>query len=182
VVAAFDWGSWYGIALAIAGAITSFGGAVALVISVWRHVSRRIAPEPPRMPDVVLGHPAAQMSLTPLHELQEGEHRRLVAVRPTYLIENKEAARSIRDVSTGVRTGDGSREHVFEEFQAPLIGAGETVQVIARESIPLDWLDGVHESVAQLAFLYWVRFSDADGRRWMVVYDPETRRCDARSD
>jgi hypothetical protein len=180
VVAAFDWGAWYGIALAVAGAITTFGGAVVIVVAAWRHVSHRVDPQPPRMPDVVLGHPGAQISLTPLHELQEGEHRRLVAVRPTYLIENKEATRSIRDVSTGVRTRDGSQKHVFDEFQAPLIGAGETVQFIAQESVPVDWLNGVHESVAQLAFLYWVRFSDADGRRWEVVYDPEARRCDAR--
>lgn len=69
---------------------------------------------------------------------------------------------------------------MFVEFHAPLVGAGETVQFVANESLPIDWLDGVHESTAQEAFLYWIRFADKDGREWEVVYDPESRRCSAR--
>lgn len=42
-------------------------------------------------------------------------------------------------------------------------------------SIPLDWIEDIHESEAWTAFLYWARFSD-QGVRWEVVYDPPTRR------
>ncbi len=180
VVIGFDWGSWYGVVLAIAGAIATFGGAVAVVVGGWRWLSQRAHPEAPRPPDVVLRHPGARISLTPPHELADGEHRRLVSIRPTYLIENKDPLRSIRDVSTGSRTRDGAHEYVFAEFQAPLLGAGETAEFVARESLPVEWFEGVHESVAQLAFLYWLRFLDVDGRRWEVVYDPEERSCHAR--
>jgi hypothetical protein len=179
MVLGFDWGSWYGLALAVAAGITTFGGAAVLVLTGWRYLSGRLNPASPLPPDVVLGYPGAQISLTPSHELAEGEHRRLVSVRPTYLIENKDAARSIRNVSTGARTRDGVHEHVFDEFHAPLIGAGETVQFMAEQSIPVEWLADVHESVAQAAFLYWIRF-ELDGRPWEVVYDPEARSCAAQ--
>ena len=112
MVVGFGWGAWYGIALATAGAIATFGAAAAVVVGAWRYLSRRLNPEPPREPDVVLGHPGAQISLTPLHELAEGEHRRLISVRPTYLIENKDPARAIRDVSTGARTRDGLDDEI----------------------------------------------------------------------
>jgi len=180
VLLGFDWGAWYGVVLAIAGAIATVGGAVAVVVGGSRWLSRRIRPEPPRSPDVVLGHPGAQISLTPLHELADGEHRRLVSVKPTYLIENKDPLRSVTQVSTGSRTRDGAHEYVFAEFHAALLGAGETAPFVAQESLPVDWFEGVHESVAQLAFLYWIRFTDVDGRRWEVVYDPEERSCHAR--
>lgn len=105
-------------------------------------------PRRPRKPspEVVLGHPGGQVSKTPLNELVEGEHSRLVAVRPRYLIENK-GANGVSDVTTGVRTRDG-RTHRFESYRAPLLGAGETSVVDNVGSIPPDFLDGVHESAA----------------------------------
>lgn len=179
MVIGFDWASWYGVLLAVAGAIGTIGGAIAIIVRAGRWGWKRVHPEPPRAPDVVFGHPGAQSSMTPLTELKGGESRRLVSVKPTYLIENKYPARPLRDVSTGARTRDRSQEHAFAEFQAPLIGAGETVPFTAKESLPQEWLADVHESAAQRAFLYWIRFTDPDGRRWEVVYDPETRRCES---
>jgi hypothetical protein len=175
----FDWASWYGLAIAVAAGITTFGGATVLVVSGWRYLSHRLNPAPAPQPDVVLGHPGAQISLTPSHELSDGEYRRLVSVRPMYLIENKDPARAIRNVSMGARTRNGAHEHVFNEFHAPLIGAGETLQFMAEQSIPVEWLADVHESIAQAAFLYWIKF-ELDGRRWEVIYDPETRSCAAQ--
>jgi hypothetical protein len=179
VILAFDWASWYGVLLGVAGAIATFGGAIVIILGVWRWGWRRVHPSPLPAPDVVLGHPGAQISTTPLSELKDGEHRRLVSVKPMYLIENKDPARSMRDVITGARTRDGSESHTFAEFQAPLIGAGEIVQFTARDSLPPPWFADVHESVAQFAFVYWVQFSDVDGVRWEVVYDPEKRACES---
>jgi hypothetical protein len=127
-----------------------------------------------RDPYVALGHPSAQVSVTPLTELGDGEHRRLTRVEPTYLIENKEPAVAIRDVTTGVRTRDG-REHRFDAFYAGLIGPREQAQVANVGSIPTELLDGVHESEGPTAFMYWARFT-LEGSRWEVAHDPQTRR------
>jgi hypothetical protein len=137
-------------------------------------------PRRPRKPspEVVLGHPGGQVSKTPLNELVEGEHSRLVAVRPRYLIENK-GANGVSDVTTGVRTRDG-RTHRFESYRAPLLGAGETSVVDNVGSIPPGFLDGVHESAAFDGFLFWAQFRDREAARWEVVYDPASRETSWR--
>jgi rRNA-processing protein FCF1 len=79
---------------------------------------KQFKPRRPRRPtpEVVLGHPSGQVSKTPLSELHEGEHSRLIGVKPRYLIENK-APTGINDVTTGVRTRDG-RTHRFDAYRA----------------------------------------------------------------
>jgi YD repeat-containing protein len=117
-------------------------------------------------------------TLHPLNELVEGEHSRLVAVKPRYLIENK-GANGVSDLTTGVRTRD-DRTHRFEAYRAPLLGAGETSVVDNVGSIPRDFLDGVHESAAFDGFLFWAQFRDREGARWEVVYDPASRETSWR--
>jgi YD repeat-containing protein len=131
-----------------------------------------------RVPEVSIGHAGGQVSTTPLHELKEGEHSRLVRVEPRYPIENK-GQTGVWNVTTGVRTRDG-REHEFVSYKAQLIGAGEISWVENVGSIPIDFLEGTHESAAFDAFLYWVRFTDADGIAWEVVYDAEIRTTSHR--
>lgn len=94
-------------------------------------------------------------------------------MEPTFLIENK-GTTAIREVDAGVRTRDG-RDHGFETFHVPMLAAGEPATVTGVGSIPLDWLDEVHESVAQDACRYWARFRDADGHLWEAIYDAEHR-------
>jgi len=106
-----------------------------------------------REPDVVLGHPGGGLSTTPLHEIPEGGHGKLERVEPRYLIENKDPAVGIRDVTTGVPTRN-DRVHIFGSFYAGLIGAGASAQVENVGSIPPELLEGVHESAAYTAFIY----------------------------
>ena len=126
-----------------------------------------------RQPEVAIGHAGGQISTTPLHELQEGEHSKLVRVEPRYPIENKGTS-GVWNVTTGVRAPDG-REHTFEAYKAPLIGAGDTSWVENVGSIPAGLLEGTHESAAFDAFIYWARLTDADGLEWEVDYDAQTR-------
>ncbi len=181
---AFDFTSWYAFLAYAAAAYllwrAFFGQLVTDARAVWRKL--RPDPEPPPTteatersePYVVIGHPGGHQSVTPLNELAEGEKSRLTRVEPRYLIENKDPAVGIRDVTTGVRTRDG-QEHRFDSFFAGLIGPGAPAQVENVGSIPDHFLVGVHESAAFSAFVYWARFS-REGVRWEVVYDPQTRQ------
>ena len=105
--------------------------------------------------------------------------RQLASIKPMYLIENKDpAAKEIRDVDTGVRSHEG-RESKYAPFRRELIGAGEKVTVTWEQSIPRDFFEGVHESAASEAFIYWTRFTQA-GHRWEVSYDPQARETSYR--
>ncbi len=130
-------------------------------------------PKQGRRPEVAIGHAGGQISTTPLTELKDGEKSRLTRVDPRYPIENK-GATGIWNVTTGVRTHDG-REHAFEAYKAQLIGAGETSWVENVGSIPLDFLEGTHQSAAFDAYIFWARFTDADGVDWEAAYDAGTR-------
>jgi hypothetical protein len=50
----FDWGSWYGIVLAVAAGITTIGGAVYLIARATRSVHRWLHPPKPL---VAFSHP-----------------------------------------------------------------------------------------------------------------------------
>jgi len=180
LLAKFDPSAWYAW-IAYAAAIYLFWSGVfekGHKQFGWlrRKIHPPIAPPVPltQEPDVVLGHPGGQQSTTPLHEIPAGEHGRLIRVEPRYLIENKDPTVGIRDVTTGVQTRDG-RTHVFDSFFAALIAASSDALVENVGSIPMDFLDDVHESAAFTTFLYWTRFT-RQGVRWEVVYDPESRR------
>jgi hypothetical protein len=187
VIVAFtwDWSSWYAALLYVLGGVALVGTVVGHVYGFWGWLGKRLhpaptPPEPPsKRPAVVLGHPGASISLTPLHELAQGEHSRVIKVEPLYVIENNDALRPIRDVTTGVRRRDG-REHTFEKFRAPMIGPKESAEVRNVDSIALDMLDGLHVANPELEFLYWARFEDDDGRRWEAAYDPQNRMADCR--
>lgn len=168
--------AWYGLILAPAAAYLFWRGFLGQVVSDAHAVKRKIRPEPPPPeevppdPYVVIGHPGGHISLTtPAGD----QHRQLAVAQPHYLIENKDPAVGIRDLRTGVRTRDG-REHRFEAFQTGLLGPSETASVENVGSIPPELLEGVHESEAFEAFLYWARFT-RERIRWEVVYDPKTR-------
>jgi len=122
-------------------------------------------------PEVALGHPGGQISKTPANVPNESP--KLAVVEPRYLIENK-GATSVSDVTTGVRTRDG-RVHTFERHRTQLLAAGESSVVTNVGSIPQDFLDGVPDSAAFEAFLFWAEFKDREGVRWEVVYDPASR-------
>jgi hypothetical protein len=91
-----------------------------------------------------------------------------------YLIENKDATNAVRELSTGIRTRDGSREHTFEDCFVQILGAGEKVEV-PNAAVPKEWIEGMTEANRAENFLYWARFRDAKNRRWEATYDPVSR-------
>jgi hypothetical protein len=181
----WDWSSWYGWVVVVVAAYLFWSAAFEKGRSHIRAIKAWLFPPPPeppppsKRPAVALGHPGASISLTPIHELAEGEHSKVIKCEPMYVIENKDAARPIRDVTTGVRRHDG-REHSFDKFRAPMIGPKEAAPVRNLDTIPLELLDGLHTANPELEFLYWARFEDDDGRRWEAVYDPGTRSTSDR--
>lgn len=70
-----------------------------------------------------------------------------------------------------------------------LLGGGHQFDWYASEIAPLDrrlvkdveippeLFRDVHESVAQEAFVFWARFTDASGRPWEVVRDAHTKQA-----
>jgi hypothetical protein len=181
----WEWSSWYGWLVLVVAAYLFWSAAFEKGHEHLRWIKHTVWPksqEPPvpaRRPAVVLGHPGASISLTPIHELAEGEHSKVIKCEPFYVIENKDALRPIRDVSTGVRQHDG-REHVFDKFRAPMIGPGEEADVRNVDSIPYELLNGLHTANPELQFIYWTRFEDEDGQRWEVAYDPGSRTTTER--
>lgn len=182
ILASFQ--TWYSI-LILAGGAYLFWSAVAEtgrkhVRWLWHklrppepeseHGCEPYAEPPPADPMVVLGHPGGHISLT--HPPAE-QHRHVSVAQPRYLIENKDPAVGVRNVTTGVRTRDGLT-HTFAAFKAGLIAPSSSAVVENVGSIPPNFLEGVHESAVFASFLYWARF-DRDGTRWEVVYDPSDR-------
>ncbi len=78
-------------------------------------------------------------------------------------------------VTTGAPMGSENRTSAC---MSQLLAAGESSRVANVGSIPHDLLDGVHSSEAFTGFLYWARFTDANGERWEVVYDAGQRQTE----
>lgn len=97
----------------------------------------------------------------------------MTALKPRYLIENKSADTTIRDLTTGIRTRD-EREWQFDAFRAPALRPGEKT-LVDNVEVPHEYLAGLHESAVGTALLYWVRFTAPDGVRWCVTYDTASR-------
>ena len=183
----FDWASWYGIVLAVAVAITTIGGAAYLILRAVGWVRGWLSPPTPL---VAFGHP--QEDSFPFvwaigpgisdadFERQQGanEEIRLSSLSVSYLIENKDPARAVRELSTGIRTEDGG-EYTFDSCFVQILAPGQTVDV-PNMTIPPELCEGMTETNRAENFLYWARFRDADGRRWEATYDPEVRVLDYR--
>jgi hypothetical protein len=96
VLAAFDFTSWYATLIYVVGGLLVLVAAAEKLVgwSCWLRKRRRPSERSVVVdePDVVLGHPGGEQSMTPLHELTGDESRRLTRVAPRYLIENKEIA------------------------------------------------------------------------------------------
>lgn len=114
---AFDFTSWYAFLAYAAAGYLLWRTFLGQLVSDARAVRRRVGPKPeppptpvPVDPYVVIGHPGGAQSMTPLTELAEGEKSRLTRVEPRYLIENKDPAVGIRDVTTasGRATGEST--------------------------------------------------------------------------
>jgi hypothetical protein len=132
----FDWGSWYGIVLAVAAGITTIGGAAYLILRAAGAVHRWLRPPTPL---VAFGHPQEDPTrwvfLIGTHDSQAeidrqdsaNEEVRLSSLSLSYLIENKDST-AVRELSTGIRTQDG-QEHTFESCFVQILAPGQHVDV-----------------------------------------------------
>jgi hypothetical protein len=176
MLAGFDFTSWYAYFAYVGAAYLLWRTVLAQLVADLGALWRKVRPEPPKSPHVVLGHPGAAYGTKPVDERGEGEPATLIRVEPYYTIENK-GTTPVREIDTGIDSRDGSMSHQFTAFHAPAIGPGEPpVPVTNVGSIPLEMLAGVPESEHVSAFLWWTTFEDENERRWKVVYDPKSRK------
>jgi hypothetical protein len=181
MVVGVDWTSWYGILFAIATGIGAIGGAFVLLTGAWRSIVTWARPSEPL---IGFGHPEEVpipwVVFTDGSEAAEREQERqheaarLAQLRISYLVENKDATNAVHELSTGIRTRDGSREHTFEDCFVQILGAGEKVDV-PNAAVPEELREGMTEANRAENFLYWARFRDARNRRWEATYDPASR-------
>ena len=96
------------------------------------------------LPDVMVGHPGANISLGDAADIGAPGKRRLIKVEPRYPIENKGMS-SIRDVTTGVRARDG-QEHEFGGLKPMIPSPGSKVSWISPDGQPCDRSSLAHYS------------------------------------
>jgi hypothetical protein len=181
---AFQWSSWYGIVAAVAGSIVTIGGAIAIAAAGAKWLGQRLRPSEPL---VSFGHPSEDAipwvfsvgGFQSDFDRQEARYQeaRLSSLRVSYLIENKDTV-PLREVSTGIRTRDGTSEHTFPEHVIQILGADDTSEV-SGVTVPEELHGGMIDDNRALNFLYWACFERSD-HRWEALYDPQARRTTYR--
>jgi hypothetical protein len=173
-----DWTSGGAIVLYVAGVIVTLGGAAAIILAVSRSARDWLRP---REPLIAFGHPTE--GPTPFvfwvggsdtefeRQMQAHEEARLSSLSISYLIENKESQREVRELRTGIRERGGIREHTFDECFVQILGPGGDVEV-ANVRVPDDFAEGLTSENRGEEFVYWATFTDASGRRWEATCDP----------
>lgn len=169
----FDFASGYAAVIYVLGGVLVLIAAVEKLYGWGRWLERKARPEPPQLPppSVTISAPSASIRLT--HD-EGAPHRRLAAVEPEYAITNFSPDLTIREVKTGVRRREGTGgDHQFDWHGAPCIEPKGSV-VVDEVAIPEELLRGVHESLAERAFIFWARFTDDRGQRWEASRDATT--------
>jgi hypothetical protein len=173
VVLGFDLVSWYGALVAVALAYLLWASVLDTGHRHFQAIKRRLRPPAPESPLVVLGQPDYSFDTVTVRERRLEKRAYLTVLVVTYAIENKDAAATVTEVTTGVRRKDDGREHAFVRVKAPALTPGESASV--RDfAIPKDLFDGLTDRDYYFAFLFWARFTAPGGVRWEVVFDPET--------
>jgi hypothetical protein len=179
---ALDWTGSTAIALyALIGAI-----AAALVIFEYtgrgvRLVVRELRGEPPEPPSVAVSEQiSAEIELV---QDEGAPHRRLGTIKPRFEIHNGSPDYAIRDVRAGVRLRgwEASKGHQFDWYVAE-IAPGQRAEVASVEIPPAMFRDAHESAVAQEAFVFWARFTDASGRFWEVWRDAHTKQAGEQLD
>ena len=78
-------------------------------------------------------------------------------------------------MTTGVRRRGGTAEHQFDWRVSEIEPLGH--RDVEDVEIPPEMFRDVHETVAQEAFVFWARFTDATGRIWEITCDAHTRQA-----
>jgi hypothetical protein len=188
MIVAVDWTSGTAILLLIAGAIGTLGTAGAIVLAISR--SARSWLRPPK-PLIAFGHPVETPTQFALisrgfpakwelqKQLAAREEIRLSSLSVSYLIENKDAGRGVRELRTGIRERGGLREHTFDECFVLILGAGEKLDV-PNVKVPESMSEKLTSLNRAEEFVYWATFADDRGRRWEANYDPKPRKLEYR--
>ncbi len=161
-----DWDALIYVA-AVIGAVTTLVVTPILAFKGVAWVRRLLSPSPP---DVTLLGPGASMSQV-FEELEDGStRRRWTKVEPSYYIDYYGHG-NIYDVSTGVRTRDGLKEHRFAAWYS-LVKAGVRQPVNIKESIPEDWLRDIAHENPERDFIYFIRYRDEARKWWETWMEP----------
>jgi hypothetical protein len=171
---AFDFTSGYAAIIYVVGGLLILVAAAEKLYGWSAALKRRLRPEPPTPPIIVLGAPTYHISLETVRERKLTPLNYLTKLDPSYLIENKEATVTVTDVTTGVRRKDDGRQHTFGDFKAAALAPLQTAPV-RNVSLPFDLFDGLTDQDYQAAFIFWAHFTAPGGVRWEVGYDPQTR-------
>ena len=173
---AFDFTSWYAAIVYVVGGLLVLVAAAEKLYGWSRSLRRRVLPEPPPPPIPPPVRISDQISANLSYAQDPGApHRHLARIAPRYTIHNGGGDQAIRDVMTGVRRRGGTSEHRFDWHASEIDPLGE--RVVKDVEIPPEMFRDVHESVAQEAFVFWARFTDASGRVWEVTRDAHTKQA-----
>jgi hypothetical protein len=174
VLADFDWTSGYGVAVAVASGILLWAAVVSTGHGFVRAIRARFFSDPPPSmpPAVVLGGPACDYMAWPVQVRQLERDDFLVSLKVGFLIENKEALVTVRNLEAGVRRTDG-REQRFEAFKAPALAPLSNAPV-TNFVVDNALIDGLGERDFRAAFVWWARFTGPDGIRWEIGFDGAT--------
>lgn len=177
---------WWAPVAAVAGAITLIAGALTvlaktgrLAIGWWKPRPPLIAfghPDESRMPFVGwLGGSNAEWE----RQMRRHEEFRLQHLTICYLIENKDTS-AVRELSTGIRTRDGTTTVRHEPCFVQILGPGEKVEIDNLDP-PAEFWQGMTDKNRAENFVYWARFRDDHGRRWEATYEPKPRQLSYRA-
>jgi hypothetical protein len=177
--------SWWAPVVGGAAGITAVGTALTFLVRSGRLAFGWWKPRPPL---VAFGHPRenpfpffAWLETSDAEwqrQMREQEAARLKSLTISYLIENK-GTTAFREMSTGIRSSDGSQSHTHVACFVQILAPGETVE-IGDLSPPDEMWEGMIDEHRAANFFFWARFLDDRDRRWEATYDPHARQTSYR--
>ena len=166
--------SWYGVVLLIAGAYLFWATVLDTGHRHYRWIKRRFWPEPPEPPVVIIEGPGFTHTTETIRERGLKPRALLTKLDAYYRILNKDATRSLTNITTGIRRRDDDREHTFPTSGVIALAPREATPVITVQ-IPESVFEGLTEEDHREALLFWVRCTTAPGgARWEIAVDPST--------
>jgi hypothetical protein len=170
----FDFTSWYATVVYIVGGVLALVSALEKLYgwSRWlgsRRSLRATTSQPRRPPVIVVGGVSYSYSTTTINERTLTQRAFLTRLEANYAIENKEAAVTVTDVTTGVRRKEGGGQHA-SDFR--FVAMAPRDRELVRLEVPFELFDGLTDRDYEDAFLFWVRFTAPEGWRCETRLDP----------
>lgn len=174
MVLGFDFTSWYAAVTGSVGGLLVLVAAAEKVFGWSQWLRRQREPERPEPPVVIIEGPGFTAEAETIPERRLKPRAWLTKLDAYYRILNKDATRSLTNITTGIRRRDDAREHTFPTSGVVALAPREATPVISV-SIPESLFEGLTEEDHREALLFWVRCTTAPGgARWEIAVDPAT--------